>query len=194
MTTMPEPAPNQSRAWPMVLALVAVFVAPILIAWWLVGVGPPSEREGLLNHGTLIQPPLDVGSHAETQRLDRIELKPGEWAMMYVGPGRCEADCDRTLDKLATIRTVLGQGAIRVRIVALIDEAAESPSGVVTIADRVTRSFVSTTITGRVAGAHERGIVFLDWRQQIMMYFDIDAPPGDIKKDIKRLLRASKIR
>ena len=191
---MPEPAPNRSRAAPTVLALVVVFVAPIVIAWWLVVARPPSESQGLLNHGTLIRPPLDVGSHPATQRLDHIELKPSEWAMMYVGPGRCEADCDLPLKKLASIRAVLGQGAIRVRIAALIDEAAEPAPGVDTVADRATRSFVSATITARVASAHEQGIVFLDWRRQIMMYFDVDAPPGDIKKDIKRLLRASKIK
>ena len=38
------------------------------------------------------------------------------------------------------------------------------------------------------------GVVFLDWRGQIVSYFVIDADPANIKKDLKRLLRASKIK
>ena len=49
-------------------------------------------------------------------------------------------------------------------------------------------------IFSRLAAEAEHGIVFLDWRGQIMMYFEVDAPSGDIKKDVKRLLRASKIK
>jgi hypothetical protein len=40
----------------------------------------------------------------------------------------------------------------------------------------------------------DRGVVFLDWRGQIMMHFPDTALPADIKSDLKRLLRASKIK
>ena len=40
----------------------------------------------------------------------------------------------------------------------------------------------------------DEAIVFLDWRDQIMLYFDPAAPPADIRGDIMRLLGASKIR
>ena len=191
---MSDPAPRKSRATPMLLALIAVFTLPIALAWWLAVVRPPSSDAGLLNHGLLIRPPLDVAAHRETQALDHIQLQPSEWAMIYVGSGPCETVCEATMNKLATIRSVLGQGAIRVRLGALIDKPGTPLPNTMTVADESTRSFVTATIKARVSAAHERGIVFMDWRRQVMMVFDADAPPGDIKKDIKRLLRASKIK
>ncbi len=190
---MSEPAARKPRAAPTILALVAVFAVPMIAAWWLAVVRPPSTGQGLLNHGTLIQPPVDVGAHPELQALDEIKLEPSEWAIVYVGPGPCAATCEAALNKLATIRTVLGQGATRVRIAALIDDTTDSALRVVMIADRTARTFLSATLAERGAGMQDRGIVFLDWRRQMMIVFDVDVPPGDIKKDIKRLLRASKI-
>jgi hypothetical protein len=191
---MPDPAPPKSRAAPMMLALVGVFAVPIALAWWLAIVRPPSTSSVLLNYGILIQPPIDVRAQAETRALDLITLEPSEWALMYVGPGGCETTCEAVLNKLALIRSVLGQGATRVRIAALIDDAAAGGSTNVTVADQTARSSISATIKQRIPQAREQAIVFLDWRRQMMMYFDVDAPPGDIKKDIKRLLRASKIK
>jgi hypothetical protein len=37
------------------------------------------------------------------------------------------------------------------------------------------------------------GIFFADWRGQVVSYFPENANPADIKKDIKRLLRGSKV-
>ena len=195
MAPMPDSEPlTNARARPTILALIAISVLPIVLAWWLAVVRPPLGEGKLLNHGALIRPPIDIAQTAETRPLEGIELAPGEWAMVYVGGGPCEAACEAVLSKLVTIRAVLGQGATRVRVAALVDARAGTVADVVLVTHREARSLVSTTLGARVAAGAERGIVFLDWRGQIMMYFEVDAPPGDIKKDIKRLLRASKIR
>ena len=192
---MPDPEPRKNtRAAPTLLALITVFVLPIILAWWLAVVRPPVGESKLLNHGTLIRPPIDIASNPAMRSLEKIELSPGEWAMVYVGGGPCEAACVAALNKLATIRAVLGQGAIRVRVAALVDGSDGTVPGTVIVTDRQARSFLSGTLGSRLAAEAEHGIVFLDWRGQIMMYFEVDASSGDIKKDVKRLLRASKIK
>lgn len=192
---MPDPEPRKNtRAAPTLLALITVFVLPIILAWWLAVVRPPVGEGKLLNHGTLIRPPIDIASNPATRPLEKIELSPGEWAMVYVGGGPCEAACVAALNKLAKIRAVLGQGAIRVRVAALVDGSDGTVPGTVIVTDRQARSFLSGTLGSRLAAEAEHGIVFLDWRGQIMMYFEVDASSGDIKKDVKRLLRASKIK
>ena len=45
------------------------------------------------------------------------------------------------------------------------------------------------------AGAPSLPLVgYVDWRGQLMMHFPPDAPPQDIKSDLKRLLSASAIK
>jgi len=191
---MPESRKRKPRAAPTILAVVAAFLVPIVLAWWFAVVRPPSVEDGLINRGVLLRPPLDTASQPETFSLSRIELAPGEWAMVYVGPGACDVDCKETLSRLGTIRSLLGQGVTRVRTAALLDEAPKETLSVVVVADDTARSYVTEWVAARVADVGPRGIIFLDWRRQVMMYFDMNAPPGDIKKDIKRLLRASKIK
>ena len=191
---MSEREKRNPRATLTILAVVAAFVVPNLLAWWFALIHPPSVEDSLINHGTLLRPSLDTGSRFETASLSRIELAPGEWAMVYVGPGTCDDGCKEVLSKLATIRSVLGQAVTRVRTAALLDEEPKEALSITVVADEVARSYLTEWLADRIRDASPRGIIFLDWRRQVMMYFETGAPPGDIKKDIKRLLRASKIK
>ena len=49
-------------------------------------------------------------------------------------------------------------------------------------------------VQAAVQGDNTPQYVVVDWRKQLMLRFPADAPPGDIKKDLSKLLRASKIR
>ncbi|MGR8918613.1 MAG: hypothetical protein ACU85V_03265 [Gammaproteobacteria bacterium] len=177
------------------LLVVAAFVAPILIAWWFAFVSPP-ESSARLNRGVLIQPPLDARAERVLAPLGAIELGPGEWAMLAYTAGACGTDCNATLGMLRTIRQVLGHDGTRVRIAALADEAGATDVGdaVELIVDAPARARVAAGVSaGGGPAAAASGVVFLDWRGQLMLYFADASQPGDIKKDLKRLLRGSKI-
>ena len=137
---MPEPKQRRPRATLTILTVVAAFVVPILLAWWFALIRPPSVEDSLINRGALLRPSLDTGSRLETSSLSRIELAPGEWAMVYVGPGTCDDGCKEVLSKLATIRSVLGQAVTRVRTGALLDEEPKEALSITVVADEVARS------------------------------------------------------
>ncbi len=185
--------PGRRGVSPRVIAatVVAVFVAPILLAWWMAVARPPGEH-GLVNRGTLIRPPIDIKASAALAPLGDIELGPGEWAMLYYAP-TCGADCRAVQTMLTTIHSVLGHDSTRVRLVSLLDEAVDAP-GLQVLANPAARRYLAAAVsTASDNNGHEQGVVFLDWRGQIMIYYSNVDVPADIKKDLKRLLRGSKI-
>lgn len=174
--------------------VVTLFVGPILLAWWL-AVARPSMTEGaLLNRGTLLVPPLDLQREQPLRPLQDIPLAPGEWAIIYFTAAACAEQCVQTLGRLQVIHDVLGHDSTRVRIAALFDVDSPSSSWWM-LASPAARSHLAGSIVERTATtAPEQGIVFLDWRGQIMMFYAADTESAHIKKDLKRLLRGSKIK
>ena len=189
-----SPAQQRRRGIGVPLLVVALFVLPIALAWWLAESGVASSSSNLLNHGTLVTPPLDIHASDDSRSLAQIPLAPSEWAMVYFAPGTCESTCEAHLGLLKTIRSVLGHDGTRVRIALLLDSAAAVNGATTVIADTKARELIGGTLAKRTAKATERGFILLDWRGQIAMYFPETAAPADIKADLKRLLRASAIR
>ncbi|MEQ8496202.1 MAG: hypothetical protein RLW42_18465 [Gammaproteobacteria bacterium] len=178
------------------LLVVSAFVVPILVAWWMARVQPPVSGGHLVNHGTFIRPPLDIHADDALAPLGAVPLAPSEWALVYYAPGACEDACVAAIEDLQTIRSLLGQATTRVRVAALIDRAGVNLAATHVVIDAAARERLARGVAAASgAGAsREEGIVFLDWRGQIMMYFPDVSAPADIKKDLKRLLRASQIK
>ena len=187
-------APVRKRSGWVPLTVLAVFVAPILVAWWLAILHPEAAPPRQLNHGELIRPPVDFSADPAGASLTALALAPAEWALMYFGPGPCAADCVRHIELLATIRSLLGAQGARVRVAALVDSAPPTPlTQAVTIADADARRLLTREAAARTGIVREEGIVILDSRRLAMMIFPLDAPPAGIKEDLKRLLRGSAI-
>lgn len=178
------------------LLVVTAFVVPILIAWWMARVQPPASGSHLVNRGTFIRPPLDIRADAALAPLTEIPLEPSEWALVYYAPGECADACRDAIEMLQTIRSVLGQATTRVRVAAVLDHAADVPAATHLVADAAARArLAAAAAAGTGADTPlQAGVVFLDWRGQVMMYFADTSTPADIKKDLKRLLRASQIK
>lgn len=172
-------------------AVIAVFAMPILIAWWFAHAPPASLSQGLVNHGRLIEPPIAVHTDTALAPLADVRLAPGEWAMVAVAAGACDSVCLVTTQRLLDVRTVLGQAATRTRVVLLADEVADTPAGVVPVVDPQARAALARALP---ADAPVPAIVLLDFRGSVVMHFPADADPGAVKADLKRLLRASKVR
>lgn len=184
---------QQRRSRVTLLVVVAMFIAPIVIAWWMAVIHPPAG-DALLNHGRLVEPPIDIEAAAPAHPLRAIALGPSEWAVVYLTSGSCGDRCLRQLDVLSTIRELLGNDGGRVHVGVLADAGTVERPRVQAINSEAARAFVERTLAERIPGVSAPGIVLLDWRGQMMMYFADDARPGDIKSDLKRLLRASAIR
>jgi hypothetical protein len=180
--------------------LVAIFAVPILVAWlYAAGVLQVRDR-GLVNRGQLLEPPIDLSSDDLTRRLlSRAGLAPGEWSVLYLRVGPCGLPCAEDLDELLAIRAVLGRDGERIRVLGLID--GERPAtgrsrrhGERIIVDGALYANVTAAIRSRDGSATFPAIALFDWRGQMVMQYPHHAPPKDIKSDLKRLLKASRLR
>lgn len=192
MSEPPTP-PARRNSW-VPIAVIAAFVAPILVAWWFAIAHPEAAPSKQLNHGELIHPPVDFAADPAGAALEALTLAPAEWGLMYFGAGPCAADCQRTVNLLTTIRGLVGAQGARVHVAALVDAGPAQPlEQAVTIAAPAARALLAREAAARTQVSRDQGIVILDSQRLAMMIFSADADPAGIKEDLKRLLRGSAI-
>ena len=183
----------------LLLGLVALFVSPTVGSWayiaGFIDLGPGRRTD----RGNLVTPAVDLRAiDAVDSFFTEAQLQPGEWVLTYLEDSACESDCRGVLDKLLTIRSLLGYSGQRVRVIALTESASAEPlapnhAGHV-LTDPVAQNELQAGLERVVGSSLPAQIVFIDWRRQLVMRYDPDAPSADLKKDLKKLLRASQIR
>ena len=186
--------PQRQRGRWVPRAVLAAFVAPILVAWWFAILHPEAAPPRQLNHGELIHPPIDLAAVLAGAALTELKLAPAEWGLVYFGAGPCANECVSHVELLATIRGLLGAQGARVHVAALVDSLPSTPTcQFIPIVDRGARILLAREAAARSGSMRESGVVIVDSQYLAMMIFSADAPPANIKEDLKRLLRGSAI-
>lgn len=197
----PERASGAAAAagrWRMILILL-VCAAPVIASYFTYYVIRP---EGRRHFGELIDPqrplPAVDGSTLQGQAQPLSSLK-GQWLLLVVGGGACDAACQNLLYLQRQLRESLGREKDRVDRVWLIsDDAPVDPmlqtamqgATVLRMAPAALAAWLSPA-AGRQLGEH---LYLVDPMGHWMMRF----PPelsvesaGKAKRDLDRLLRAS---
>src|SRR5262245_35909709 len=93
---MSAAAARVSRLHP-VLALAMICFVPLALSFALYYLG--WRPGGAANRGELIQPPIRLPrtSLPAADHSTRVDAFGGRWALVYVGPGSCDAACERAL-------------------------------------------------------------------------------------------------
>jgi hypothetical protein len=175
--------------------LISLFVLPIGIAWLMARSGFFSDAAELINNGKLLTPPISIENHEPLKDLNDIALQPGHWAVIYFDSGECRDTCSDSLSSLHKVWLVLGHDGQRVKIRSIINTTSASDTVENILNNAISLSLGSEIGTRlKLEESPVSGVVFLDWRGQIMLYFPNMENPGHLKKDLKRLLRGSKIK
>jgi len=187
-----------SGRWKMLL-VVAMCAAPVVASYFTYYVVRP---EGHRSYGELIagQPALpDVAA----QRLDgtplRLPALAGQWLLVSVGGGACNAGCEHYLYLQRQLRESLGKERDRLDRVWLVDDAAPVSAG---LAPALQQATVLRLPAADIAGwlqpeagrALEDHLYLVDPLGHWMMRFPADmdmAGAAKAKRDLDRLLRAS---
>lgn len=193
-------SPSHWRRYRTLYLLLAVCIAPVIASYTAYYLLPPSGRT---NYGALIEPqrPLPALS---LHRLDGTPLPAtslrGSWSMLTVDDGACDEACAKKLWQMRQVRLTTGKDADRVqRIWLVVDEAP--------LATAVMREYDGTTFLraradevaaflplpaepGATVADH---IWLIDPLGNLMMRWPKDADPNRMKKDLVKLLKASKV-
>lgn len=194
---------KQSLSRAYILALFAVFFAPLLFAMWLY-FGPNSWLTlDTQNHGVLIQPPRPLNEFVITGLDASIwtqEQFLGKWTLLYLGNENCDLYCEASLFKMRQVRLSLGRDSQRIqrKYLGLGSQATTQdiskifekyPDMIVTWFDR-SQFHIHLS---QFKDLDEHVIYLIDPLGNLMMCYSKHATAKGIKKDLTRLLKVSKI-
>ncbi|MEZ5651363.1 MAG: cytochrome C oxidase subunit I [Burkholderiaceae bacterium] len=196
----------------ILLALLAVSVAPVVASYLLFYVFPP---DGRTNYGQLVQPQRDLTSvpvtaeeiAAPEPEQTAITLAPGAQATFSAFTGRwlmvvpslgCDTDCRERLVAVRQVRLTTGRERSRVDRVWLRLDQNAPPADVLAEHPGLHVLHIDTgTLTEHfpAAGGHSptEHIYMVDPLGHLMMRWPVQADPNRMKKDVMRLLKASRI-
>lgn len=191
----------------VVLAILLIFLSPVLLSWWLLKHTDFSRGEAAASHGSLVVPPRPLRDVALVSMNDpsRQQRLHGKWSMLYLHDGACRKTCVDNLYKMRQIRLATGKYAPRIQRVILLGSAAPAR-----FSEEQKQQFAGQLIL-RVKNSEQlaalkafrlvddedpktkQRLYIVDPLGNLMMSYPPDADPGGIIKDLNRLLRYSRI-
>jgi cytochrome oxidase Cu insertion factor (SCO1/SenC/PrrC family) len=184
-----------------------IFMAPAFVAWVMHHSGGGWRPEGMTNQGNLVQParPLTMPAGLAAGDKPLNEFLQGKWTLLYIGDADCDAVCIDSLYKMRQIRIAQNENMKRVQTLYLLQGEAVPAS----LSARLAQDYRDLTVVPVTAAqaaqfapdfeldgvgmeAAER-VYFIDPLGNLMMYYRPDAAPGGMLKDLRKLLKYSRI-
>ena len=182
----------------MLLSLFAIFMGPILVAWTLL-LGPKDfHPEATSNRGVLIEPVKHISVTDIRSSSIGDGYFQGLWTLLYLQPGNCSQSCQEALYKIRQSWKALDRDRVRVQRAYFSTQSM----------DVDTLAFLKKEHPGLDIGqitptwlekwsslkSYRLGIiVIVDPRGHALMYYQFDDDPRGLIKDMKQLLKLSKI-
>jgi hypothetical protein len=184
--------------WKMLLVLLAC-AAPVVASYFTYYVVRP---EGRRNFGELITPQRDLPDLVATAMdgtPQNLRALKGQWLLISVGSGACNATCERHLYLQRQLREGLGKEKDRVDWVWLINDDVAVPPALTPALKgatvlRVPTQGLARWLEPQVGANLERHLYLVDPIGNWMMRFPVDVDATNIskvKKDLERVLKAS---
>ena len=181
------------------VALFAIFFLPILLAWVLNIRLPGWLPSGQSNHGNLIEPAMRfetsqlIGADGRSLGEDALN---GKWTLLYIEPTECLDACQRAVYRMRQSRYAMGKDMERVQRLVV------SPLSRVDDTEKKLRGDDPSLAVAAAAqqwidrpwpGGNAAEIYLVDPQGYLVLWYRPDADPGGLIKDLKRLLKISKI-
>ncbi len=185
-----------------------LFMAPAFVSWVMHHAGDGGWKpEGTTNHGKLVHPARPLTLPADLMAGDKpLDLYlQGLWTLVYIGDGDCDAVCNQNLYRLRQIRMAQNENMNRVQTLYLLLGDSVPP----VLQDMVSKEYPRLTVVP-VTAAQARSIApffriddvdmsqaervyYVDPLGNLMMYYTPDAEPNGMLKDLRKLLKFSRI-
>lgn len=177
------------------LFIALVFLGPLMAAAWLYFSGGDYAPEGRSNHGTLLEPVVNLRDALPDH--STASLLYGDWLLIYAHPGECGATCRDALYTLRQSRLMLGKEMDRVARVFLHGDTPPDTvfietahAGLITLAEPDLMGLLENKKPADLPGG---GYYLVDPLGNLVMYFEPDIDPYDMVDDIGHLLQLSQI-
>ncbi len=189
------------------LAIFAVALIPLLLAvvMYFAGWAVP---DGKTNKGDLIWPPVAIQSLPYQQDKEALAVwieEQGNWQLMLTGTGPCENACEEALHLIRQVNVAQGREADRVGRILLLQDGTEISEALAEqypqLEMRTLNSEQWSSFYGQLraqlpsTSLHQDSwnIWLVDPLGNVILHYGNEHNGYDIKDDLKRLLKLSKI-
>ena len=189
----------------IVIIIVSIFIAPSILSWYVFNHSNFLESRGTSNYGQIIIPPVQLEdlSLIDPLNTERNDTLHGKWSMIYVAES-CEEICMENVYRMRQIHMGIGKHSLRVQKVLFLTNQHSSELSELFInyagqqvissdsvdLDALLDKFRSEKVIHPTKAGH---IYISDPLGNLMMSYPSDINPKGILKDLKKLLRASRI-
>jgi cytochrome oxidase Cu insertion factor (SCO1/SenC/PrrC family) len=182
---------NRASLW----LILALCVAPVVASYLIYYFAPPV---GHTNYGELMEGPPLPNAHLRLIDETPFELAQlrGKWVLLTVDSAQCPDSCQRKLVTLRQLRLTQGKDMERIERAWLISDQAAVPANVGndyqgTWLIRATGSELLKSLPAKDSPA---GYIYvIDPLGNVVLRYARDAAPGNMIKDLTRLLKTSRI-
>ncbi len=194
-----EAGRTRSGRWKLLLVLLAC-ACPVILSYFTYFVIRP---EGRTNYAHLVTPgkpwPDIKLSDLQGQAVDAGRMR-GQWILLVLGPSACDADCEGRLFMQRQLREMTGRERERIEKVWLVLDQGEIRPQLLQALQATPAMSILRADPGQLAGwlqpaegaRLEDHLYLVDPMGLWMMRAPPQADPAKFKKDLERLLRASK--
>lgn len=185
-----------------------LFMTPAFVAWVMHNSSEEGWRpEGTTNSGMLVHParPLTLPADMLVATVPANDYLQGKWTLLYIGDADCDELCSNNLYKMRQVRIAQNENMKRIQTLymvlgdelpgALRDmlEQGHAEMDVAIVPAGQAGQFAANFLIDGVSMEGAERVYFIDPLGNLMMYYPADANPGGMLKDLKKLLKYSKI-
>ena len=195
---------KKSNRWTIIL-FVVMFVSPLCLSWYVFNYTDYLEMRGMSNKGELIVPVRPLGDLAliDPFQDDRKESLYGKWSLTYVA-ANCDKACMDNVYLMRQTHVSMDKHSLRVqKVLFLTGQSISDLKGI--LVDYKGQQIINNDLvdvdellnnfrlnkSDNPIEAHR--IYIIDPLGNLMMSYEVDTNPREIYKDLKKLLRGSRI-
>jgi hypothetical protein len=182
--------------WKM-LGILLVCAAPVFLSYFMYYVVRP---DGRTNYGSLLSPIVDASklNIKVDEKPTTLAALKGKWLMVIVGPSTCDDACAERLYLARQVRETTGREKERIELVWLVTDIGKPAQKLLDAYPSVKRVTAEIDAIGAVlpveSGASVTAHTYIvDPLGNVIMRFPAKPDPSKMKKDMSKLLRASRI-
>jgi hypothetical protein len=186
-----------SRQQFTLIGIFALFFGPLILvmlmrsSWW------QYQPSGLKNLGMLVQPPQHIA-------LERNQETDSKWLILHVLGEPCEQACVDSTAAMRQVHRAAGRHAEHLGVV-LLSQSSVAPElrselesvypafNIVEGSEALIESLleINTRVSDPPTGLNGINTYLLDPMSNVVLAYTAEANPGDLLKDLKRLLKWS---
>ena len=185
-------AVSEIKIYFILILVVLICCTPMVAAWYFY------HNKGSFkttNKGEFVKPVVFLSSLKLEKPSGRpFKLKNAKWTLMYLNTGGCFKNCERTMNLLARIERAMGKERPRVQRLFVQLAGSNMPRQAQGLLQATVQTKHYQKLQKRIHQRKPSDSVFIvDPHGNIMMHYQVKAPPKDILRDLEKLLQVSQI-